>query len=285
MQHLPAVVDAAVDDRALEPVHRADELGDERRRGRAVHLRGRAHLLDAAAVHHRDVVGDRERLFLVVRDVERRDPELELDAPDLLAQLHAHLCVERRERLVEEQHARLDRERARERDALLHAAGELMRIAVARVPEADELEQLARRASRRSALSRPRIFKPYSTFCRAVMFGKSEYAWKTMPMSRLFGGDARDVLAVDDDPARVGAVEAGDEPQRRRLAAARRPEQREELALAELDLDAVERLHGAEVAVEVLQFEVGHQRAPAITALRGATFTSDERAATASPPR
>ncbi len=103
---------------------------------------GRPDLLDLAPVHHRDAVGDRERLLLVVRDVDRRDPELELDPPDLLAQLHAHLRVERRERLVEEQHARLDRERARERDALLHAAGELVRVALARVAEPDELEQL-----------------------------------------------------------------------------------------------------------------------------------------------
>ena len=78
-----------------------------------------------------------------MRHVERRDPELELDAPDLLAQLDAHLRVERRERLVEQQHTRLDRERARERDALLHAARELVRVAVAGVAEADELEQLA----------------------------------------------------------------------------------------------------------------------------------------------
>ena len=30
--------------------------------------------------------------------------------------------------------------------------------------------------------------KPNSTFDSAVMFGKSEYAWKTMPMSRLLEG-------------------------------------------------------------------------------------------------
>ena len=42
---LPPCVDlavAVVDDRRLEPVHRADELGDERRRRRAVHLGRRA---------------------------------------------------------------------------------------------------------------------------------------------------------------------------------------------------------------------------------------------------
>src|SRR5712692_7354242 len=38
-----------------------------------------------------------------------------------------------------------------------------------------------------------------------------------------------------------------DEPQRRRLAAAGRSEQREELALPQLDLDPVQRLDGAEI--------------------------------------
>src|SRR5438445_7698518 len=88
------------------------------------------------------MVRDGERLLLVVRDVERGDAELELDAANLLAQLDADLRVERRERLVEEEYARLDRERARQRDALLHAAGELVRVAVACVAEADELQEI-----------------------------------------------------------------------------------------------------------------------------------------------
>ena len=123
-----------------------------------------------------------------MRDVDGRDPEPALDPPDLLAQLHAHLRVERRERLVEEEDARLDRERARERDPLLHPARELVRIAVAGVAEADELEQLRDLAPRRSSFAVPRIFSPYSTFRDALMFGKRLYAWKTMPMSRLLGG-------------------------------------------------------------------------------------------------
>ena len=87
-----------------------------------------------------------ERLLLVVRDVERRDPELELDPADLLAELHPHLRVERRQRLVEEQDPRLDRERSGERDSLLHAARQLVRIPLPRMSEADQLEQLAPRA-------------------------------------------------------------------------------------------------------------------------------------------
>ena len=140
----PAMLhDAVVAYRRYEPVHGSDELGDERRGRTPVHLGRSAHLLDAAAVHDRDPVGDGEGLLLVVRDVERRDPELELDAPDLLAELDAHLRVKGRERLVEQEDARLDGQRACERDALLHSAGELMRIALARIPESDELEEFA----------------------------------------------------------------------------------------------------------------------------------------------
>ena len=51
-----------------------------------------------------------------------------------------------------------------------------------------------------------------------------------MPMSRLFAGVRRDVLAVDEHRARRRLVEAGEQAQRGRLAAARRAEQREQLA-------------------------------------------------------
>jgi hypothetical protein len=52
---------------------------------------------------------------------------------------------------------------------------------------------------------------------------------------------ARHVVAVEQDLALGRALEAGDEPQRRRLAAARRAEHREELAARHLELDAVDR--------------------------------------------
>ena len=57
----------------------------------------------------------------------------------------------------------------------------------------------------------------------------------------------------------VGLVEAGDEPQRGRLAAAARPEQRHELARLEREVDALEGGHGAEGAPQLLELDVsGH---------------------------
>ena len=77
--------------------------------------------------------------------------------------------------------------------------------------------------------------------------------------------------------ARVGPVEACDEPQRGRLAAAGRAEQREELALAERDVDAVRapspcRSRGARSS----QLEVRHLACSCDHGVRAAAFAADD---------
>jgi hypothetical protein len=57
----------------------------------------------------------------------------------------------------------------------------------------------------------------------------------------LVGGNADRRAAVDLDLALGRLVEAGDHPEGRRLAAARRPEQGEELPGLHLEVDAVDR--------------------------------------------
>ena len=99
-------------------------------------------LLDLAAVHDCDPVGHRERLFLVVRDVDERRPELVLDSLELELHLLAQLDVEGAERLVEEQRRRPVDERACERDALLLAAGELPRPPPLEALEPDDVQDL-----------------------------------------------------------------------------------------------------------------------------------------------
>ena len=129
-----------------------------------------------------------------MRDVDRRDAELLLDAPDLGAQRHAQLGVEVRERLVEEEDARLDGHGARQGNALLLPARELRRS-----PRAEAVEARPARASvgPRRAVQPPdrrRSRSPYATFSKTVRCGNRAYDWKTMPISRLSGVRARDVL-------------------------------------------------------------------------------------------
>ena len=68
--------------------------------------------------------------------------DLVVETAQPLAELRAHPRVEGPERLVEEQHGRLDRERAGEPHPLPLPAGELRRVALRERLQLDELEQL-----------------------------------------------------------------------------------------------------------------------------------------------
>ena len=161
----------------VKAIHGAEEA---RRRtalaGWSYDLVRRADLLDPAVVHHHDAVGDLERLLLVVRDEHAGDVDLVVQPPQPAAQFLAHLGVERAEGLVEQQHLGLDRQRARQRDALPLAAGELRGIAIAEPVELHELQQIAHaRADLRArpALARGRTRRPNATFSNTVMCRKS----------------------------------------------------------------------------------------------------------------
>jgi len=100
-----------------------EEGGDELRLGALEHRFGAADLLDLSLVHHGDAVRDGERLLLVVGDGNRGDAGRFQDLADFLAHLDAEPHVEVRERLVEEEHVGLRRERPRECDALFLPTG------------------------------------------------------------------------------------------------------------------------------------------------------------------
>ena len=91
-----------------------------------------ADLHRAAARHHDHLVGERQRLDLVVRDVDQRQLQLVVDLLQLAAQLPLQVRVDHRQRLVE-QHRRdvLAHQAAAERDLLLRigreAGGALVR--------------------------------------------------------------------------------------------------------------------------------------------------------------
>src|SRR5262249_4112820 len=91
------------------------------------------------------------------------------------------------------------------------------------------------------------------------------------------GRQARDVLAVDDDRAGVGAVEAGDEPEGGRLPAPGRAEQREGLTLLECGGDPIPCHHRGAGPPKVVQLEVRHQRAPATCAALGRPRPTNRR--------
>ena len=97
-----------------------------------------------AVGHEHDFVGEIDRLVDVMRDHEHGLPGGGADAAHLVLQRAAGQRVERRERLVHHHDLRLDRQRTRNADALLHAAGEFGRALVLRAGEADAVDEALR---------------------------------------------------------------------------------------------------------------------------------------------
>ena len=100
-------------------------------------------LQELAAVHDGDAVAEADRLLHVVGDEHDRRRKLALDRLEVVLGLGPHQRVEGAERLVHQQQFRLGRERARDADALLLAAGEFVGTAPRerRRIELEEMEQ------------------------------------------------------------------------------------------------------------------------------------------------
>src|SRR5216684_5188320 len=150
----PAILEAAARQReaieqdlralagALDEIGPADEASDEACARPVVERVGAVDLLDAALVHNCDAVRSDHRLALVVGDVDSGEMERIMQATNLEAHLLAQIGVEIGQRLVEQEHARLDHHGAGERDALLLAARELGGIALGQRGELDGVEHL-----------------------------------------------------------------------------------------------------------------------------------------------
>ena len=122
----------------------AHELGDELVARMTGQLGWRSDLLDDCIAHDDDAIGHRERLFLVVRHVDKRDAQFSLQPAQLDAHLHLQKTVEVAEWLVEQDRLRARDEDAGEGNALLLAAGELARLAMHHRTEADQLDRRRR---------------------------------------------------------------------------------------------------------------------------------------------
>ena len=139
---------------AVQQVGHADELRDEARGRRVVQRVRRGDLLQAPVVEHADAVAHRQGLVLVVRDEDEGDAQLALQALELGLHLLAQLQVERAQRLVQQQHARLADQRACQRHALALAARKLRRLALGHLGQPHQLQQLAGPRSRAGRAAR-----------------------------------------------------------------------------------------------------------------------------------
>jgi hypothetical protein len=229
-------------------------------------------------VHDHDAVGHGQRLFLVVGHHDRGDPQAPLQLLDLVAEVDPHLGVERGQGLVQKQEARRGGDRPGQRDALLLAAGKLGRILVALFGQAHQLQQLGD-PSLDLGLGRLAVLQAVGDVLLDRQVGEERVGLEHDAEIALRGRQGGDVLAGLLDHAAGLNVQAGDGPQQSGLAAARRPQKTNELALVDLQGNVLERGKGAEQLAQGLDAEKGvlprrvappglaHRSAPPVKAL------------------
>ena len=237
-------------------------------------LGGLAVLHGPAAVHHQGVVGHLGHHAQVVGDDDDRGVELLLEVLEQVEDLRLDGHVQRRGRLVGDQHGRVVDQPHRDHRALPHAAGELVRVVVdpaVRLRDADPVEHLDGAAPGR-ALGRVRVHPVGLDDLRAhrevgvqrrerVLEDHRHVAAAELP--HLVLGQRQHVGAVQDDLARqlgVGAVEeAHDRRARHRLAGAGLAHDPQRLAPRDGVAQPVDGLDdavtGREVDLEVLDDE------------------------------
>ena len=151
------------------------------------------------------------------------------------------LEVERAGRLVAEEHVGPLGDGARDGDALLLAARELRREVIEPIAEADERERLARVERVVGDLGDQRDVLARGQAGDQVVELEDE-ADVAPPVARqLVLVGVGEVGAAIDDAAGGADVEAAQDVEQRRLAAARGAEQDDQLALEQIEVDAAQR--------------------------------------------
>src|SRR5207253_1298293 len=188
--------------------------------------------------HDSDVGREKDRLGDAVRDEHDGRPGLLPDPQQLDVQPLAGHLVERAEGLVHQEDRRLERERARDRDALLHPAGELPGIALLEPGELDEREH------------RLRSIRTSGPVLRAHFERQFDVALDRAPIKEDRRLEDHAVVAVEPRAVRRLAVhldrscawlgEIADEPQERGFAASRRTDERDECAPRDLEVDVLQ---------------------------------------------
>ncbi len=255
--HHPAGA-AALGGGARQQVRLPDELRDERRTRPPVHLGGRAELDDAAAIHHGQPVAHGERFLLVVGDIDEGGAELAVQRLELELHRLAELEIERAERLIEQQDLGTQHQRAGQCHPLPLPARELSRAPRAEPTgvEADQCKSVGHPSANLVPRKVP-LLQPEGDVAEDRHVGEERIALEDHPDRPLVGTALVHHLPGDGHRAGIGRLEAGEEPEGRRLAAAGGAEQREELPARNREGNAVHRGDGPEPADETAAV---HQR-------------------------
>ncbi len=214
---------AGGDGDAVEEVG-AGQGGNEGAGRSAKELLRRRDLHHPALIDDRDPLSERDGILEGVGDQQGGKGELGEDAGELLADLPAGDGVERTERLIEQQHARIAGECAGEGDPLALAARELAWLGAGEMLEAEAPEQVRTV----SLAGESHIARHRQVGKEPVILGEvADPAPARGQINPAAGIEPR--LAAQRDPSGLWTLQTGDGPQQRRLSGTGGADQRDRL--------------------------------------------------------
>src|SRR5215213_11408365 len=173
-------------------------------------------------------------------------PRAVMDVEQFRLHGFARLRVERAERLVHEQNFRIDRQRTRDADALLHPAGELVRPTIERVAQAHKLE-IARGGL--AQLGAPHAFHLEAEHY-VLHGGQPRQQLGKLKHHAAIEAAALYLAAVHHDFAAGRRLQPHSDPKRRGLAATARSDERDDFAVIDGEANMAERLHIVNLLVD-----------------------------------
>ena len=272
-------IDKILAEGGREQVGVAHKARHKARRGLAIKLLRRADLHDMPLVHHQHGIGNRKGFALIVGHVQRGDIKLLLQFADLIAHAAPQVGVEVTQRLVKQQHLRLEDQGARQRHALLLAAGDLIDIAVFESFQIDHRQRLFHPRFHVAA-RHAKHFQAVADVIPQRHMREQGVRLKHHTDIALLNGAMGDVFTVDVNLPFARFFQPGHQAQDGGLAAAGRAEQRHHLPLRDGEVDIVDNHVAAESLGDVAQLNkifLTHR------ALHYAWFLAFEREIRASP--
>ena len=196
-------------------------------------------MLDLAGVHHSDGIADGHGLLLIVGDVDGGDAHLTLDLANGLPHLQAQLGVQIAQRLVHQQHVRLDDQRTGQRHALLLAARQILRQPVGVLLDLHDLQKAVCLPGD-LILGGLAVLQTVGHILGHGHVGENGVVLEHHADVALAGLLVVDALLVEIEVAALNGIEARDHAQQRGLAAAGGPQQRKQLSVAYLQIQPLD---------------------------------------------
>ena len=215
-----------------------------------------------AVGHHHDAVGQVDRLFNRVGDKQDGLAQFLPDAQQLVLQIAPGQRVQRAKRFVHQHDRRIQRQHAGNRHPLAHAAGEVFRVAVAKVFQVQQIQQLIHRLGDVAA----RFLLHLQAKGDVLRHGHPRKQRVLLKHHAAIRAGAEDFFALDGDFARRRRLKTGHGVQQGGFAAAGRPQQADKLAGLDGQLNVFQRHHRAtrrgEHFLHIIDQNLAHLSAP-----------------------